>query len=99
MVKRKKTAIVQLKVRMREPLRAHLEKAAAARGISLNSEIVDRLERSMDRSVLLEDVLGLAYGRETGKIMAAIHVHGGTSKPVITNEQKQQIIDAVLQQA
>jgi hypothetical protein len=76
MGKRPKTAIVQLKLRMREPLRAHLEKAAKARGVSLNNEAVDRLERSVERLGLLEEILTLVYGPKLGKLLAAAHVHG-----------------------
>jgi hypothetical protein len=43
---RAETATIQLKVRTKEPLRAALEQAAGQRGISLNSEIVRRLDRS-----------------------------------------------------
>ena len=46
MTARKQTAIVGLKVRLREPLRKKLEVAAKKRGVSLNAELVDRLERS-----------------------------------------------------
>lgn len=46
---RKKSDTVQLKVRMKEPLRARLEKAAKARGVSLNTEAVERMERSFQR--------------------------------------------------
>ena len=48
MAQRKRTATVQLKVRMKEPLRGQLEKAAKARGMSLNAEIGKRLERSFE---------------------------------------------------
>jgi hypothetical protein len=53
MARRKASATVQLKVRMKEPLRAQLEKAAKQRGISINSEIVDRLEQSQAMSDVL----------------------------------------------
>jgi Arc-like DNA binding domain len=76
MAKRKKTAIVQTGLRMREGLRADLEKAAKARGISLNAEIADRLERSVDRVGLLEEVLALAYGPQWGAFLAEAHRHG-----------------------
>jgi hypothetical protein len=46
MVKRPQTALVGLRVRMREPLRKQLEVAAKKRGVSLNAELVSRLERS-----------------------------------------------------
>jgi len=41
-----KTATIQLKVRMKEPLRAAIARAAKARGVSLNAEVVSRLEQS-----------------------------------------------------
>ena len=47
MVTRKKTDVVQLsKIRMREVLRAKLARDAERKGITLNGEIVDRLEQS-----------------------------------------------------
>jgi|Tabmets5t2r1_1033131.scaffolds.fasta_scaffold98295_2 hypothetical protein len=46
---RKPTAIVQLKVRMREDLRRRLEREAERREDSLNNEIVRRLESSFKR--------------------------------------------------
>jgi hypothetical protein len=42
------TATAQLKVRLREPLRAALDLSAKERQTSLNTEIVRRLEGSMD---------------------------------------------------
>ncbi len=41
---RKESATVQLKVRLKEPLRARIEKAARKRKRPMNTEIVDRLE-------------------------------------------------------
>jgi hypothetical protein len=77
MARRAKSDTIQLKVRMKEPLRAQLELAAKAHGVSLNSEIVDRLERS-ERQI--EDVFG---GRDVYGIMrviaAAIHETGSTA--------------------
>ncbi len=43
---RKKTAIAQVGLRLREPLRSKVEKAAKARGVSMNQELVDRIEGS-----------------------------------------------------
>ena len=43
-MKRPRSATVDLKVRMKEPLRARLEKAAKADGISLNAEAVRMIE-------------------------------------------------------
>lgn len=51
---RPKSATIDLKVRMKEPLRARIERAAKHRGVSLNAEIVDRVEKSFQQ----EDALG-----------------------------------------
>jgi hypothetical protein len=60
MAKRNETATAQLKVRLREPLRARIEAAAKRSGHSLNTEIVGRLERS-----ITDDDYGLAiFGSE-----------------------------------
>jgi hypothetical protein len=53
-MRRKQSATVDLKVRMKEPLRATLERSAKKRAVSLNAEAVDRLERSF----LLDQILG-----------------------------------------
>lgn len=45
MVRRKQSATVQLTLRMKEPLRAQIKRSAKRRGLSLNAEIVDQLER------------------------------------------------------
>ena len=46
MAKRAGTDIVQLKLRIRETVRARLAAAAKLNGVSLNSEIAKRLEES-----------------------------------------------------
>jgi hypothetical protein len=45
---RKGTALIQFKVRMREHLRARLQRAADKRGVTLTQEIADRLEKSFE---------------------------------------------------
>ena len=92
MVKRSKTAIIQIKVRMREPLRAHLEQAAKRRGVSLNNEIVDRLETSRERVGLLEEVLAIAYGPVWGAFFADAHRNGVL---VFRNQDKATILAAL----
>ena len=52
---RKKTDKAQVPVRMPEPLRARLEKAAKSRAVSMNAEILGRLEQSFVRQ---EDQFG-----------------------------------------
>ena len=44
---RSRDAVIQLKARMHEPLRARLEKLAKQRGVSLNTELVDRKRGSV----------------------------------------------------
>jgi hypothetical protein len=49
---RKKTDVVQLsKIRMRESLRARLKRDADKKDITLNAEIVDRLEQSYGQAL------------------------------------------------
>ena len=51
MAARKKTDVIQLsKIRMREALRAKLARDAEKKGITLNAEIVDRLEDSYGKA-------------------------------------------------
>jgi hypothetical protein len=49
---------VQISVRAKEPLRAALEQAAKERGVSMNAEIIDRLQRSFESERRIEDVFG-----------------------------------------
>ena len=52
---RKKSETIQLKVRMKEPLRAKIEAAAKSRGVSLNTEAVHRLQESFQKEHAEED--------------------------------------------
>jgi len=65
MAKRKRTDIVQFKVRLRENLRRRLETAAKGQERSLNSEIVARLEQSFEQASLtnIHDRIGGLLGR------------------------------------
>jgi hypothetical protein len=58
--KRDQAAVADVKTRLREPLRARLERAARDHGISMNQEICNRLERSFQR----EEEFGGLEGRE-----------------------------------
>jgi hypothetical protein len=40
---REDTATVDIKIRMKEPLRAEIEKSAKDKGISMNAEMINRL--------------------------------------------------------
>jgi hypothetical protein len=56
MTKRHRTDIVGLLVRMREPLRKKIEQAAKSRGVSMNSEVVARLEQSFQTEDIVAGV-------------------------------------------
>jgi hypothetical protein len=58
MPERESTAKAQLKLRLREPLRARLEAEAKRNGYSLNTEIVRRLEASIRD----EDIGAIMFG-------------------------------------
>ena len=60
MAKRGKSPRAQIPLRIPEASRAKLEKSAKARGVSMNAEIVMRLERSFE----VQDRLGGAYVAE-----------------------------------
>jgi len=67
MIARKQSELVGLRVRFREPLRKKLEVAAAKRGVSLNTELVDRLERSFSAEAV-EQVVGSKLDRALDSI-------------------------------
>ena len=71
---RDKTATVAIMLRVREDLRLTLEQAAKNRRVSLNQEIVDRLEYVRDRVGLLPQVLELAYGPHLAGILMLLAV-------------------------
>jgi hypothetical protein len=74
MAKRDPKALVQLKVRMREPLRARLEEEASLRGVSINAEVVDRLEHTFQRNDLLAEVLSLTFGDRLAGLLIMLGV-------------------------
>lgn len=67
---RKKSATIDLKVRMKEPLRAKLERAAKSRGVSLNAETVDRVERSFLAQDANHDVFGSKEAYELLRLLS-----------------------------
>lgn len=73
MPKRKPTEIAHVGLRLRERLRAELERAAKKHGVSLNAEMVDRLQRT-----LTEDAAaGGTEIRNMERFMGAAFLHGG----------------------
>jgi len=56
MAKRKRTDVVKLQLRIREGLRKKLEDTARVKDVSLNAEIVSRLEESFTRASMLDEL-------------------------------------------
>jgi hypothetical protein len=55
---RKPAETVQLKLRFSEALRRKLERAAMGSGVSMNAEIIDRLQRSFEGERRIEEIFG-----------------------------------------
>lgn len=88
MVVRKKTDVVQLsKIRMREALRAKLARDAERRGVTLNSEIVLRLEQSYEREAL--DQRDKEREIRDGVILDMIAMNNDLSGSLLRNMAKQ----------
>jgi Arc-like DNA binding dprotein len=80
MAKRKKTDIVQFKLRIREALRRRLEANARFQERSLNSEIAHRLENSFEQeknALILELLLARGAGLELIRAVASVLSHAG----------------------
>jgi hypothetical protein len=72
MAKRKESATVDIKIRMKEPLRAEIEKAATRRGVSMNAEMVDRLERSFSDEAWASHVFEARYGKQLAGVLEMV---------------------------
>jgi Arc-like DNA binding domain len=70
---RSRDAVIQLKARMHEPLRARLEKLAKQRGVSLNTELVDRIKESFAK----EDSVGGPEVAAIVRLITAAFILGG----------------------
>ncbi|HEX3860462.1 MAG TPA: Arc family DNA-binding protein [Stellaceae bacterium] len=57
---REASATVDIKIRMKEPLRAQIEIAAKSLGTSMNAEMVDRLEQSFPELTYPPEIAALA---------------------------------------
>ena len=73
MARRKSTAVAQVGLRIREPLRAGLETAAKNRGVSLNSEMAERLARTLAE----DETYGGPEIHTMARLMAAAFLQGG----------------------
>ncbi len=72
--RRDDSATVNLKLRVKEPMRAAIEKSAEDRGVSMNTEINDRLEKSFSSGTMLDEALAIAHGPDLAKILKAMAV-------------------------
>ena len=81
MAKRGKSPRAQVPLRIPEAQRARIEKAAKSRGVSMNTEIIERLERSFE----IEDRLG---GPKVAKLVEIIGIVMGS-----TGEQTATFLD------
>jgi hypothetical protein len=66
---REATAMVDLKLRLREPLRLGIERAAAAKGVSMNAEMNERLGASFERGRALDEALTFSYGEDAAGLL------------------------------
>jgi hypothetical protein len=82
MAKRKKTDIVGLMVRLRESLRKQIETAAARNEVSLNGEIIARLEKSFreDVSQNMAEIL-VEQSKQLTALMLAVQAIRGEKEP------------------
>jgi hypothetical protein len=88
---RKPSDIIGLKLRFREELRRQIEKSAKKRDLSLNSEIVRRLEQSFDRDRLPPSE------KLTHAILIAARRHPRIATDLILKDIINEIEEAVLQ--
>jgi Arc-like DNA binding domain len=89
MSERAETANAQLKIRMKEPLRAALEAAARQRGVSMNAEMIARLERSFEQDQRIADVFGSAELFGLMRALAAIMTSAATAVVTTSEEEAQ----------
>lgn len=76
MSKRKQSATVDLKLRVKEPLRADIERDARRRGISMNAEMVRRLEQTTQRAEWLGGRRVTSILETVATAMRAVGEHG-----------------------
>ncbi|HUF80029.1 MAG TPA: Arc family DNA-binding protein, partial [Burkholderiales bacterium] len=72
MAKRKLSDTVDIKLRMKEALRARVERAAGKRGVSMNAEMVSRLEQSFDDEDRIAHFRPLIYGRQLAAVLEVL---------------------------
>jgi hypothetical protein len=77
MAKRAASDTVQISVRAKETLRAQLERAAKEHGVSMNAEIIKRLQDSFERQTSADDAFDAPVTAAIAKLIAsAMHEAG-----------------------
>ena len=85
MARRAQSETVQIGLRVKEPLRARLEEAARARGVSVNAEVVRRVEASFEQDRWIESVFGSEdVFRLMQAVAAAMNRAGGRAAVLAT---------------
>jgi hypothetical protein len=84
MARRQGSETVQISVRAKEPLRAALESAAAERGVSMNTEIIERLMRTFEDEVKLEAEFDRRQLYAILRIAAVAMDHSGNSAVIVS---------------
>ncbi|MGC2415898.1 MAG: hypothetical protein WA459_24785 [Stellaceae bacterium] len=70
---RKRSATVDIKIRMKEPLRAEIERSAREKGISMNAEMTEQLGRIYEQpDLLVEAALESVYGPKVAGIVSTM---------------------------
>ena len=76
MMKRPKAATVDIGLRVKEPVRARIERAARDNGVSMNAEINGRLDSSFTREDVFDRMFGGPEMRRMAMLWAASFYHG-----------------------
>ena len=90
--KRKLTDKVQLKIRLPEEVRSLLEKAAKTKGVSLNQEFIDRLEKTITAEIVeKQQELLIAYLQKLE--LKIEETSAGLAKAVASLERVRELAD------
>jgi Arc-like DNA binding domain len=76
MATRPKAATVDIGLRVKEPMRARIERESKQRGVSMNAEITDRLETSFFKEDMLDRFFGGPEMRRMATVWAAKFAEG-----------------------
>jgi hypothetical protein len=76
MTKRPKSATVDIGLRVKEPLRARIERAAKDSGVSMNTAITSLLESAFTREETVDRIFGGPELRRMAMLWVAVFSHG-----------------------